>query len=198
MELDNSASQFPQKARGGHAAGAVAGVDHNPKAGTLDDIRVKESVKAPEMRGNRSSVDSNIPNLAGTYLGESPLVIYVQEFFGLMSVQEESPATDELECVPLCGVVTRRDCDSASSLSFPGSDLDGRNRTNPEIHGLAPRGEETGKDSIAHHFSREARVAADHNGTPSHVGPESAGKCSQELRRQRFSHDATDAGDADL
>ena len=73
------------------------------------------------------------PDLSACDLCVLALVIDIEQLARLFGIEEQTARTDELECVPLCGIVTRRNRDATLRPAVAHLKLNCGNRTHADI-----------------------------------------------------------------
>jgi hypothetical protein len=117
------------------------------------------------------------------------------------AVEEQPGRPDELEGIPLNGVVTRGDCKTARRAMVLYGELNGRSRHHSDIEDVAADGLERRVDHGLKHRTRNATVAAYDDrrlatAARQRPGAKSGGEFGHDLRRERFADSPAHTGDA--
>ena len=120
-------------------------------------------------------------------------------------LEEQARRADELERVPLDGVVARGDHQAAGGMVVLDGELAGRRRREPDVDDVAADRLERGEDDAMEHRAGDAAVAADDDfARPGDAdrarqrpGAERRGVARDDFRRERFADAPADARHAD-
>ena len=94
--------------------------------------------------------------------------------------------------------MARRDRDATIGLQRLHGDLHAWRWTDAEIDDFATGGQESGENGGTDHWSRRARVATNQDPAAVEIGTKRLGKLNHEFGREGLTHNAANAGDADL
>ena len=138
--------------------------------------------------GNASQLGMIHPRLdLGIYPAEDPL--------HRIGSQEQAVLIQELESVPLGGIVARREDESTGGVGvFLHRHLDGRGGGNSQSHGIATTGHQGRHDGVFNHFTGIASVAPNEDAATADLLHEGVDIAGNEDGSKSLTDDATHAG----
>ena len=131
-------------------------------------------------------------------LGVIALVINIEQFTRLTRIEKKTVRTDELQRVPLRGIVTRSDRDSPVRFSTPHLQLHCRHRNDTDVDDAAAARKDSGDHRVFDHLAGRARIATDYDRPRSGVRAERLRETRQQPRCQRLTDHATHTRDTDF
>src|SRR5215207_9754583 len=122
----------------------------------------------------------------------------VQQLFSLSGIEIKTVTANKLQSVPLPGIVSRSDRNTAVRLQPLHCQLHARRRTNSEIDDFTTRCQQSGQNCRSNHRTRWPRVAANQNSSAIEIRPKAFGKLDRQFGGEGFTDDSPHAGDADF
>src|SRR5205085_2306966 len=112
-------------------------------------------------------------------------------------VEKLAARGEELERVPLGGIVAGGEDDPARRVQDFDGELGGGRGRQPDVDQIAAGSGEPGGDGLEHHWTRLAGVAADDHRPVAETARERRTEAREHRRGERIADDAAHAGDAD-
>ena len=199
IHLDHVGTQGAQQPRHRHPTHAGTPIDRDREAASADRLQVQ--VLEAEHASDVPFVGPALVALGSQRLEPDPQLVpgFVALAHSLAAhgIQEFPPCREKLEGVPFRGVVAGGQDHAPRGTQLLDRHLGRRRGGQPQIDHVATGGQKPRRHGAVHHRPRAARVATHHDCARSQRTAERRGEGGEHRWRQRFTDDATDAGDAD-
>lgn len=125
-------------------------------------------------------------------------MVQVRQLGGFMGTEQDAVGSEELQRIPLDGIMACGQADAAERSGFAKVQLQRRDRQDPDVHRRAADAQETRKYGMLHHVPGRPAVGSHHDGPGPRIGAERRRERGDELRRQGIAYDTANPRYADL